>query len=65
MPYFEAISSIMTKVEMAIQMDIDLKMWKLFVIIHKSRGGVSLIEQDTIENVSWPIHEKTILNSCS
>ena len=25
------------------------------VIIHKSRGGVSLVEQDTIENVSWPI----------
>ena len=51
MPYFEAISSIMTKVEMAIQMDIDLKMWKLFVIIHKSRGGVSLVEQDKTENV--------------
>ena len=25
------------------------------VIIHKSRSGVSLVEQDTIEYVSWPI----------
>ena len=25
------------------------------VIIHKSLIGVSLVEQDTIENVSWPI----------
>ena len=25
------------------------------VIIHKSRGGLYLIEQDTIEYVSWPI----------
>ena len=25
------------------------------VIIEKSRGEVSLVEQDTIENVSWPI----------
>ena len=25
------------------------------VIIHKSRGGVSLVEQNTIEYVSWPI----------
>ena len=25
------------------------------VIIHKSLSGVSLVEQDTIEYVSWPI----------
>ena len=25
------------------------------VIIHKSRSGISLVEQDTIEYVSWPI----------
>ena len=25
------------------------------VIIHKSSGGVSIVEQDTIENVSYPI----------
>ena len=37
------------------------------VIIEKSRGKVSLIEQETIENVSWPIKKskhlfKIILN---
>ena len=30
------------------------------VIIDKYRGEVSLLEQDTIENVSWPIKEKKI-----
>ena len=25
------------------------------IIIHKSRGVVSLVEQDTIEYVTWPI----------